>query len=240
MQLGEAIVREPWGELEPDEEGKSRRGFISSCLFESSVLTKLLYCHTTESSDEEEEDDEDEDDEPTPADGLQTPSGLETPSGLASVTSTVPGGLETPDFLELRKRRDAPEADAGPRSLYQVIPERQGAGVRGLMGSDRTYDVSGVAPVAGGQGLPVLGRELQEAAKKRKAGAGGVEIALDAGELEGLSEEELRERYEKAGRVSRGTHEDLSDVVGEEQAKRRKTAETKKKGAQGEKEKFKF
>lgn len=112
--------------------------------------------------------------------------------------------------------------------------------MRGLIGSDRVYDVSAVAPVAGGQGLPVLGRELQEAAKEKKRKAGGVEIALDAGELEGLSEEELRERYERAGRVGRGTHEDLSDVVGEEQAKRRKTAEAKgKRGAQ-EKEKFKF
>jgi hypothetical protein len=36
-------------------------------------------------------------------------SGLETPSGMASVTSTVPGGLETPDFLELRKRREETE-----------------------------------------------------------------------------------------------------------------------------------
>lgn len=113
--------------------------------------------------------------------------------------------------------------------------------MRGLIGSDRVYDVSAVAPVAGGQGLPVLGRELQEAHKKRKAG-GGVEIALEAGELEGLSEEELRERYEKAGRGSRGTHEDLSQVVGEEQAKRRKTAEAKKRGGDKERgsEKFKF
>lgn len=47
-------------------------------------------------------------------------------------------------------------------------------------------------------------------------------IALDASELEGLSEEDLRAKYEKAGR-SAGTHEDFSDFVGEEVAKRRKT-----------------
>jgi hypothetical protein len=54
--------------------------------------------------------------------------------------------------------------------------------------------------------------------------AGGVDIALDAAELEGLSEADLRMRYEEAGR--RGTQtEDFSDFVGKEVAKRRKTGE---------------
>jgi splicing factor 3B subunit 2 len=88
--------------------------------------------------------------------GTQTPSGLETPSGMASVVSTVAGGLETPDFLELRKnaRPSADTDESGPRSLYQVVPERQ-TSVRGFMGSERGYDVSGV----GGNALPVLGDE---------------------------------------------------------------------------------
>lgn len=97
--------------------------------------------------------------EPAPTDGLQTPSGLETPSGMTSVVSTVAGGLETPDFLELRKnsgRSQSEVADSGPRSLYQVVPEKQ-ASVRGLMGSDRTYDVSAVA--GPGASIPVLGDE---------------------------------------------------------------------------------
>ena len=95
--------------------------------------------------------------EPTPAqDGLQTPSGLETPSGLTSVVSTVAGGLETPDFLELRKtapRERERDESSGPRSLYQVVPEKQ-TSVRGLMGSERGYDVSAVAG-----SIPVLGDE---------------------------------------------------------------------------------
>lgn len=76
---------------------------------------------------------------------------------MTSVVSTVAGGLETPDFLELRKnagRAQSEVSDSGPRSLYQVVPEKQAA-VRGLMGSDRTYDVSAVAgPNAA---IPVLG-----------------------------------------------------------------------------------
>lgn len=86
---------------------------------------------------------------------MQTPSGMETPSGMTSVVSTVAGGLETPDFLELRKNTGRPsDTDSGPRSLYQVVPERQ-TSVRGLMGSDRAYDVSAVA----GPAVPVLGDE---------------------------------------------------------------------------------
>lgn len=92
-------------------------------------------------------------------DGLQTPSGLETPSGMASVVSTVAGGLETPDFLELRKnaggRAQSEVSDTGPRSLYQVVPEKS-TSVRGLMGSERGYDVSAVS---GGAAIPVLGDE---------------------------------------------------------------------------------
>ena len=77
---------------------------------------------------------------------------------MASVVSTVAGGLETPDFLELRKGRSVSDAiaasETGPRSLYQVVPEKQ-TSVRGLMGSERGYDVSGVT----GAALPVLGDE---------------------------------------------------------------------------------
>ena len=92
-----------------------------------------------------------------PPDGMQTPSGLETPSGMTSVVSTVAGGLETPDFLELRKNastRPTSNADSGPRALYQVIEEKQ-TSVRGLMGSDRGYDLRGTS----GSSVPVLGEE---------------------------------------------------------------------------------
>jgi splicing factor 3B subunit 2 len=115
-----------------------------------------------EEDEEEEEESEEEDEEETtegaPVDGLQTPSGLETPSGMASVVSTVAGGLETPDFLELRKtssRHPSDASESGPRSLYQVVPEKQ-TSVRGLMGSERGYDVS---QVTNPQNLPVLGEE---------------------------------------------------------------------------------
>jgi hypothetical protein len=129
----------------------------------SVVSCSISYISTStsedESSSEEESEEEEENAEPTPADGLQTPSGLETPSGLTSVVSTVAGGLETPDFLELRKHTSGLDStvgrsEGGPRSLYQVVPEKQ-TSVRGLMGSERGYDVGAVA----GAPIPVLGDE---------------------------------------------------------------------------------
>ena len=147
--MGEPVDKNSWGELEP-EEGNSMKLFA--------------YCHDVHCTylDESEEESEEESDaeeisEPASADGLQTPSGMETPSGMTSVVSTVAGGLETPDFLELRKnsgRQQSEVGDDGPRSLYQVVPEKQ-TSIRGLMGSERGYDVSGIS----GPSVPVLGDE---------------------------------------------------------------------------------
>ncbi|KAI0080549.1 DUF382-domain-containing protein [Panus rudis PR-1116 ss-1] len=209
---GEPVDRNPWGELEPEEE--------------------------EESEEEEDESEEEEAAEPAPTDGMQTPSGMETPSGMASVVSTVAGGLETPDYIELRKnaaRAQSEASDTGPRSLYQVVPERQTA-VRGLMGSERGYDVSAVTNA--NAAIPVLG---DERGNKRKAN--GVDISIDASELEGISEEELRRRYEQHSRGNAGVpgangREDFSDMIAKEMAKKRQKAERERENRK-EKE-FKF
>lgn len=195
--MGEPVDRNLWGELEPEEE--------------------------EEEEESEEESEEEEQPEPVPQDGMQTPSGLETPSGMTSVVSTVAGGLETPDFLELRKnagRAPSEAADTGPRSLYQVVPEKQ-TSVRGLMGSERGYDVTAVT---GGGAIPVLGDE--RGSKRRN----GVDVSIDAAELEGMSEEELRRKYEQYSRGSAGVpgahgREDFSDMIGKEMAKRKHKAD---------------
>ncbi|KIL59014.1 hypothetical protein M378DRAFT_85682 [Amanita muscaria Koide BX008] len=208
--IGEPVDKELWGELEPEEE--------------------------EEEEESESEEEEEESAEPAPADGLQTPSGLETPSGMASVVSTVAGGLETPDFLELRKssQRTVSEAvDSGPKSLYQVVPERQ-TSIRGLMGSDRAYDVSAVANA--GAAVPVLG---DERTSKRK---NGVDISLDASELEGISTDELRRKYEQQNSRSNagvpGSKEDFSDMVAKEMAKKKQKMERERDGKKGKEFKF--
>ncbi|OCF44586.1 splicing factor 3B subunit 2 [Kwoniella heveanensis CBS 569] len=146
-----------------------------------------------EESDEEEEEDQDEgpggpSTGHAPADGLETPSGLATPSGYNSVVSTVPGGLETPDFMELRKntRAESEDVPSGPRELYQVIPERETTS-RGFMGSSTAYDVGAIGRAGG---PAVLGAD--DGGRKRKAG--DVEISIDTDE--DLTQEQLRARYE--------------------------------------------
>jgi len=61
--------------------------------------------------------------------------------------------------------------------------------------------------------------------------AGGVDVSLDVSELEGLSEEELRKRYDAQSRGSAGVpgqgpgREDFSDMVAKEMAKKRQKME---------------
>lgn len=235
------------------------------CLCLPTVLTGLLFSPRDnteeEESEEESEEEEEEETETAPTDGLQTPSGLETPSGLHSVVSTVPGGLETPDFLELRKSASRPE-DTGPRQLYQVVPEKQ-TSIRGLVGSERGYDVSAVA---GGAQIPVLGEERGTKVstdrcplmpceyfahvppghiwKQRKTN--GVDISLDASELEGLSDAELRARYDAVSRGSAGvpggaSREDFSDMIAKEMRERdRKRQRVSESRSKGKEKDFKF
>ncbi|KAF9447985.1 DUF382-domain-containing protein [Macrolepiota fuliginosa MF-IS2] len=205
--LGEPVDKTPWGELEPEEE---------------------------EESEEESEESEEEEPADVPMEGTQTPSGLETPSGMASVVSTVAGGLETPDFLELRKNArpaaGSGAGESGPRSLYHVVPEKQ-TNVRGIMGSERGYDVAAVA----GAAIPVLGDERGSKQKRN-----GVDVSIDAGELEGLTEEELRRKYDAQARGNAGvpgSKEDFSDMVAKEMAKKKQKMEREK---EGKKDKFKF
>lgn len=148
---------------------------------------KPLWGELEEDEEEEESDEEEEEEDQGQGqggrdeigDGLETPlkDGLETPrsdSGVHSVTSTLPGGLETPGFMELRKDvrsgagaqnrtgDDQGDDNDGPKELYQVIQEReQSLNGQGMMGSDRIYDLSSNARRAGvsGNAPQVLGRE---------------------------------------------------------------------------------
>ena len=85
-----------------------------------------------EESDEEEEEEEGEGDEAAAPEGAQTPivdAGLATPSGMSSVgMAAAAAGGETPELLELRKRRIEAEMEAGGETpnLYTVLPERGG------------------------------------------------------------------------------------------------------------------
>jgi len=155
---------------------------------------------------------------------------------MHSVLSTV-GGHETPDFLELRKGRESSVSETPvPRTLYQVVPEKTTA-VRGLMGSERGYDVAGLANTSS---VPVLG---DERGTKRKAH--GVDVSLDsADDLENLSSDQLRAIHEAASRGSAGVpgganREDYSDMVAKEMSKKKQKMD-KDKASKGKEKEYKF
>ena len=112
--------------------------------------------------------------------------------------STVAAGFETLDFLEPRKTTTTSARDeSGNRQLDPVLPEKQ-TNMRGLIGSEHGYDVSGVSDTS----VPVLkeerGTRVRCAVRHRLStdhiisftlcsARRGVDVSLDVSELEGLS-----------------------------------------------------
>ncbi|XP_014480215.1 PREDICTED: splicing factor 3B subunit 2-like [Dinoponera quadriceps] len=153
------------------------------------------------------------------ASGLVTPGaeGLITPSGITS----IPAGLETPETIELRKKKIESEMEGGDTpALYTVLQERRTEGLgASMMGSTHVYDMTGAA---GGQAPPSViaarrGGAIgaggpSDVARAEKDGA--VELTLDPSELD-LDSEAMASRYEETMR-SRQAHlrrEDLSDML---------------------------
>lgn len=235
------IQRDLWGEIEPAVEESE-----------------------DEEDDEEEmqEMDEDEDEDETASQapdrsGLETPSGMATPSGMQSVNSTVPGGLETPDFIDLRKKPTVSHEPEAGRDLYQVVPECD-ASSKGFMGSSTAYDIGSIAKSSAAATAPVLGAEdrgqkvslqMRSADFQRKA---AVEISMDM-DTEDLTQADLQKRYD-AERAASGPkvqvpgqyvdRSEFDDVIQGETSKRARVAEQRaksKKDAQGKKkEAYKF
>ncbi|KAJ2355292.1 hypothetical protein GGF43_002770, partial [Coemansia sp. RSA 2618] len=181
-----------------------------------------------ESSDEEDEEDEEEEseeeEEETEKAALESSAAAENESAEVELTdeqlrsgmATIPSGLETPSVIQLRKQAGSGgEPQTASKSLYTILPERETAQLEGIMGSQFTYDMEkpmdpSKKPGAGG--------------KKAKMSGKGVEIALDASELEDMDQDALRARYEAESGAA-GAQEDLSDMVADHaaaQARKRK------------------
>jgi len=232
-----------WGKPPVDEHGKPLYGDVfgtaDSSTFHHSQqqeeVDRTLWGEMEEESEEEEsseEEDEDEGEEDTLANtGLQTPlveTGLATPSGT---TSVGPGpGLETPDSLELRKKRIEADMEGGetPSLPYQVLPERRQEKIgASMMGSTHTYDLGKVK--AGSK----LSRDTE------------VQMALNPEEIEMMDSETMAAKAEAVLREQQATlaKEDLSDMVAEHQAKqknKRKAIESKQDPKTKKYKEFKF
>jgi splicing factor 3B subunit 2 len=186
-----------------------------------------------EESEEEEEEEEEEIVEEDSATSKALQEGLVTPSGLSSVpsgletpeyielrkfqntststtnTASLASGLETPDFIELRKYQK--DEDDEPKPLYTVLPQKE-TSISGFMGSQHVYDLSATSTTGTLKGT------------KRKAVGTGVDVALDPSEMANLDEETLRAKFEEAQQATlpEGAHEDFSDMVAEHASKQAK------------------
>ncbi|KAJ3173548.1 Splicing factor 3B subunit 2 [Geranomyces variabilis] len=235
-----------WGKPPVDEYGRPLYGDVFGSLAQevpSEHVTPIERTPWGELEEEEEEEvveesSEGEEDEEAEDDDTATESGLVTPSGIAS----VPSGLETPDFIELRKDSRREE----PKQLYTVVPERQKA-VPGFMGSQHTYDLSGAAPVPTYQD-PTAASAAAKGTKRKGGpldGSSAIDVALNPEDLEeGLNDEAmLRKKYDQQLHVSKPAAEDFSDLVAEHASKQAKKKQKKDDGKAKEKDKsknFKF
>lgn len=238
-----------WGKPPVDEKGKPLYGdvFGTSNIDQDSgveegdidrVMWGELESESEESSEEEEEEGEDLANI-TDESGLVTPAeGLATPSGLTS----VPAGMETPDTIELRKKKIESEMEDNETPvLYQVLPEKRNERIgQSMMGSTHVYDISAVSA----KGAAAAAAHRGGAAPISADREGMIELALDPSELD-MDNEAMAQRYEQQMREQQShlQKEDLSDMLAEhvarQKSKRKKQADTTNKQAKKYKE-FKF
>uniref|UniRef100_A0A8C5Q7Y7 Splicing factor 3b subunit 2 n=1 Tax=Leptobrachium leishanense TaxID=445787 RepID=A0A8C5Q7Y7_9ANUR len=203
-----------WGKPPVDEMGKPLYGDVfgtNASDFqnknEEEDLDKAPWGELELSDDEsssEEEDDESDEDKPDET-GFITPadSGLITPGGFSS----VPAGMETPELIELRKKKieEAMDGIETPQ-LFTVLPEKRMATVGGaMMGSTHIYDINTAMSRRGATSEPQ-----------------GVEVALAPEELE-LDPSAMTQKYEERVREAQEQvqKEDFSDMVAEHAAKQK-------------------
>ncbi|KAH8262903.1 hypothetical protein KR044_001775, partial [Drosophila immigrans] len=213
-----------WGKPPVDENGKPLYGDVfgmntldlDNGIDEADIERNQwgeLESESEESSEEEEEDGEDLGN-PQDETGLVTPvEGLVTPSGLTS----VPAGMETPENIELRKKKiEAEMEDNETPVLYQVLPEKRTDRIgASMMGSTHVYDIGS----GGGGGA---GANKQPAVRSTTDREGIVELALDPSELD-LDNDAMAQRYEQQMREQQNhlQKEDLSDMLAEHVARQK-------------------
>uniref|UniRef100_A0AAY4AAV4 PSP proline-rich domain-containing protein n=1 Tax=Denticeps clupeoides TaxID=299321 RepID=A0AAY4AAV4_9TELE len=202
-----------WGKPPVDETGKPLYGDVfgtNSIDFQAKAEEEEVdrtpwgeLEQSDEESSEEEEEEESEEEKPDES-GFFTPadSGLITPGGFSS----VPAGMETPELIELRKKKieEAMDGNETPQ-LFTVLPERRAAAVgAAMMASTHVYDAMAGRKAGGGQDSQ------------------GVEVALAPEELE-LDPMAMTQKYEEHVREQQAQveKEDFSDMVAEHAAKQK-------------------
>ncbi|XP_026393854.1 splicing factor 3B subunit 2-like isoform X2 [Papaver somniferum] len=213
-----------WGKPPVDEYGRPLYGDVfgvqqqEQLNYEEEPVDRSK--HWGDLEDEVESDDDDDVDEDIPEEELDDGTKSE---GGESILSSTPGGVETPDVIELRKQqRKEPE-----RQLYQVLEEKEEKIAPGtLLGTTHTYVVG-------------AGAQEKAAASKR---ADKVDVSFKPEELEGLENLDgvLAAKYEEAREEEkqRSQREDFSDMVAENEKKRKR--KMYEKDGKSKKKDFKF
>jgi len=139
----------------------------------------------------------------------------------------TPTGIVTPDHLILRKKDvGAPHPPEESRPLFQVLPQRDAKVGNAAFGSAHTYVISGQEE-KGAAPKPGKG-EAVNLIKSQKTKE--VAITLNPSELENLTDDMLKEKYEATVSAAQPEREDLSDLVAEHTKKKaKKDAGDKKK-----------
>jgi splicing factor 3B subunit 2 len=164
-------------------------------------------------------------------------SGLITESGAIS----TPAGLETPEVVELRKRKEAEAAalagaGAADRPLFHVLEEQQATVAGALYGSAHKYVIPGEKTARDKSKLDLLKSQKTEK----------IAVTLDPTELEQseeLNEDLIKKKYAKALQDKADAHktEDVSDVLAEqEKRKRKKDQKSDQKTKKPKEKEFKF
>lgn len=177
-----------------------------------------------EGESDEEEEDEDEEEEDEEEEGDEDMTGTQTSMTTASAMPSEIGGMESiGGEFTLRKQRRGVETEEpqGPRSAYQVIPEKD-IKATGFFGGEHAYDLDAARKDTFGNN------------RKRKAGDVDISVDVDAlGDADKLDKEALRKQYEaqkKAetyGQWHSIDQDDLGEMIANEARKKAKKEEKK-------------
>ncbi|XP_065166974.1 splicing factor 3B subunit 2 [Atheta coriaria] len=214
-----------WGKPPVDENGKPLYGDVFGTIIlnlddlgDDVAVERTLWGELESESEEESEEEEEQEDEEKEADesGLVTPAeGMVTPSGLTS----IPAGMETPETIELRKKKIEAEMEGTETPvLYHVLPEKRNDRIGGsMMASSHVYDMTGV-----GAPPPAVISARRGGAAAAPEREGTVELALDPSELD-MDSDAMAVRYEQQIRENQSQlqKEDLSDMLAEHVAKQK-------------------
>ncbi|KAI6703794.1 hypothetical protein NL676_012930 [Syzygium grande] len=215
-----------WGKPPVDEFGRPLYGDVFGVQqqeqpnYEEEPLDKTK--HWGDLEEEEEEEEEEEVEEEIEEEELE--AGIESVDSLSS----TPTGVETPDVIDLRKQQRK-EAD---RPLYTVLEEKEEKIAPGtLLGTSHTYVVNtgGTQDKAGAKRVDLLRGQKTDK----------VDVTLQPEELEAM-DNVLAAKYEEAREEEklRSQREDFSDMVAENEKKRKRKVQEKE--GKSKKKDFKF